>query len=317
MNKIQKWLLFFENISCFFKQFFLLPLWNKYNNHPNDIWHSLAIFLEGYAFERQGRNASYFHAAVDTLLKYKKEHNDIIDKSTAKDIWRHFSKLFNNQQLNEQNNPLCPWGTNYSKNYNKEPRNYTTSKRSIMEVVFGDIVPQRLTFTNHFKNKITEENDVQNAHKSLKSIQGIGNKIASLYLRDLAFVMNIDLGNIENRHLLQPIDTWVARTIISLNSNGFAPLQEKINNNNLNDNDKKILAKWIVEQSNERQMNPELVNMGIWFFGSQIVISKYRLNRTLGDTRDIGDTAYAETLVVEYANRFKNVCQNCQNLLQI
>jgi len=306
-----EWLRFFENISCFFREFFLFPLWNKYDNHPNDIWDSLTIFLEGYAFERQGRNASYFHAAVDALFKYKNKHNDTMDKSTAKDIWRHFSKSFNNQKLNEQNNPLCPHGTNYSKKYNEQSRNYTTSKRSIMEVVFSDIVPRRSTFTNHFKNIITKENDVQNAHKLLKSIQGISNKIASFYLRDLAFVMNIDLENIESRHLLQPIDTWLARTIISLDGDRFLHLQERINKRNLRERDKVDLAKWIVKNSNQTQVNPKLVNMGIWFFGSQIAASEYRLNEAL---RDIN---YAKTLANEYANRFKNLCQNCQKVLQI
>ena len=166
MNGVQQWLRFFEQISCFYKQSMIL-LWNEYPNHTTDIWDSLVIFLEGYAFERQGRKPDYFHAAVDSLLEYKGEHNGNMSKSIVKDVWSRFSNLLNNQNLNYQNNPLCPQDTTYQKNYKRELKDYTTQKPSIMEVVFDDMAPQKLSFTNYFRNKIT--NDIQDAHKSLKT----------------------------------------------------------------------------------------------------------------------------------------------------
>ncbi len=231
MNRVQQWLRFFEQISCFNKQGLILLWNNEYPNHTTDIWDSLAIFLEGYAFERQGRKPDYSHAAVDALLGYKREHNGNMSNNIAEDIWSQFSRLLNNKKqkkLNEQNNPLCPQGTNYTKKYKtEESRDYTTSKPSIMKVVFDDMAPQRLSFTNYFRNKITE--DIQDAHKSLKTIQGIGDKIASLFLRDLAYIMEINLSETQNnRHLLQPIDIWVARIVTSLDKNEFSYLKEKI-----------------------------------------------------------------------------------------
>ncbi len=74
MNGVQQWLQFFEQISCSYKQGVIL-LWNEYPNHTTDIGDSLAILLEGYAFERQGRKPDYFHAAVDMLLGDKRQHN--------------------------------------------------------------------------------------------------------------------------------------------------------------------------------------------------------------------------------------------------
>lgn len=309
MNGVQQWLRFFEQVSCFCKEAIFLS-WNEYPNHTTDIWDSLAIFLEGYAFERQGRKPDYSHAAVDALLRYKREHNGNMSNNIAKDIWSRFSKLLNNQKLNYQNNPLCPQGTNYTKKYKtEESRDYTTSKPSIMKVVFDDMAPQRLSFTNYFRNKITE--DIQDAHKSLKTIQGIGDKIASLFLRDLAHIMEIDLSKTQNRHLLQPIDIWVARTVISLDENEFSYLKEKMKNGrSLNNKDKVKLAKWIVRQSEGNVANPELVNMGIWYFGSQIAISEYRLNKVL---EDLNVLRRAISLAHKHAMWIKNACKNCQD----
>lgn len=310
MNSVQQWLRFFEQVSCYCKQGVLL-LWKKYPNHTTDIWDSLAIFLEGYAFERQGRKPDYSHAGVDALLGYRRKHNGNMSKNIAKDIWRRFSELLNNQELNYQNNPLCPQGMEYTKNYKEEKsiRNYTTSKPSIMEVVFDDMIPQKLSFTNYFRKKITE--NIQDAHNSLKTIQGTGDKIASLFLRDLAYIMEINLSETQNRRLLQPIDIWVARTVISLAGSGFSRLKEKIKNvRSLNNKSKAGLADWIIDKSGRNAVNPEMVNMGIWYFCSQIAISGYRLNRVL---ENLNDLSMAKSLAHEHAMWIKNACKNYQD----
>jgi len=75
--------------------------------------------------------------------------------------------------------------------------------------------------------------------------------------------MDIHLANDpNNRFLLQPIDRWVERTVVALS------------NQHLN---RRQAAEWIVDNSNQ----PELVNMGIWYFGSQIAKSAYKLNSVL------------------------------------
>jgi len=125
----------------------------------------------------------------------------------------------------------------------------------------------------------------------LISIRGIGNKIASFFLRDLVDVMNINLGQIQNRNLLQPIDVWVERTIKILSNN------QKMNKNQI--------SNWIVQTSNQNNINPERINMGIWFFCSNIVRSEYRLNTTLGNLNN------AQNLLNELRNNIRNVCQHC------
>ena len=91
MNGNQQWLQLFDDISCFYRQMLMLPLWNKYQNYQNSIIDSLAIFLEGYAFERQGRRPDYFHVAVDSLIICYRNNN-----FTAGCIWNNFRQLLNN-----------------------------------------------------------------------------------------------------------------------------------------------------------------------------------------------------------------------------
>jgi hypothetical protein len=62
----------------------------------------------------------------------------------------------------------------------------------------------------------------------------------------------------------------------------------------------------VVNNSNQ----PELVNMGIWYFGSQIVISGYRLKRVL---ENLNDLSRAKSLAHKHAMWIKNVFKNCQN----
>ena len=311
MNHVQQWLRFFEQVSSFCKADMFFS-WRRYPNYDTDIWHSLCIFCESYAFERQGRRPDYFHAAVDTLRKYEKKDIDNMHESIVRNIWKDFKNRLNNQDLNHQNNPLCPKGTEYPTKNRKEP--CKTRKQSIIELVFSEVVPERLTFTSYFENKIAQAHDIQDAHKALKSIQGISDKIASLYLRDLTYIKEIDLSNGQNRRILQPVDTWVARAVIRLAGNEFSLLKRKIKNRQqLNNKEKAELAEWIVRESNENAVNPELVNMGIWYFCSQIARSEYRLNRVLEDLNDLSD---AGSLVHEYGRRIKNTYQNCRNFAQ-
>ena len=304
MNGVQQWLRFFEQVSCYFKQCMLLFLWKKYPNHTTDIWDSLAIFLEGYAFERQGRKPDYFHAAVDALLDYKKGNGDSNQNDAADKIWNHFSGLLNGQKLNEQNNPLCPNKTCYR----RKEKTYKTSQPSVIQIVSNKINSQSNSLTTYLKDKIVKDKDIESVFNFLRSIQGVGEKIASLFLRDLAYIMEIDLSKTQNRHLLQPIDIWVARTVISLAENEFSKLKEKIKNGrSLNNEDKVKLAEWIVHQTEGNAANPELVNMGIWYFCSQIAISKYRLERVLKNL------SRAKSLAHKHAMWIKNACKNCQD----
>ena len=285
MNGIQQWLQFFEQVGCFHREMYMLPLWRKYRNHPTDIWDSLSIFLEGYAFERQGRRPDYSHAGVDALLYCRHRYNNNFTQNLVSCIWQRFSQLLNNQRLNHRNNPLYPsTNPNNLQNISQSP--------SVIEVVLRNgIIQQNLTFTTFLQNQIIQSKNVRDVFRLVKGIRGIGDKVAPLYLRDLVDVMNIPLNNIQDRHLLQPIDIWVERTVKILTNN------QAMNRNQV--------ATWIVNSSRQYEVNPQRINMGIWFFCSNIAGSEYKLRNTLNNLN------IAQNLVNNFRANIKNVCNNC------
>ena len=119
----------------------------------------------------------------------------------------------------------------------------------------------------------------------------MGPKVAAFYLRDLAIVMDIDLEGIENRHLLQPVDIWVKRAVTILNDGEGVAGDE--------------IANWIVRRSGQ----PELANMGMWYFSSQIARSEYRLGNVLSDLGKAGD------LAAEHAVRVRSEHEKCESLV--
>jgi len=252
---MNEWLDFFERISLCF-QVGMRRTWERYNGHRTNIWESLAIFLGSYAFERQGRRPDYSDAAVDALLACERNNQGNLNQGVCTEIWQDFSMRLNQQGLNRRNNPLYP---------TTNPNNIANlgNKPCVIEVVVNrGMSANGLTLTTYLRNRI-QNSGIRDAFELLRSIRGVGPKVASLYLRDLAVIMDIHLANDpNNRFLLQPIDRWVERTVVALS------------NQHLN---RRQAAEWIVDNSNQ----PELVNMGIWYFGSQIAKSAYKLNSVL------------------------------------
>jgi len=254
----------------------MLPLWNKYPNYQNSIVDSLAIFLEGYAFERQGRRPDYFHAAVDSLIAC---NNNL----AANCVWNNFRLRLNNQRLNHRNNPIYP-------SSNPDNIQNINNKMSVIEAISS--FQNSVTLSQKIYNLIIQNQDIIQSFNFLRKIRGIGNKITSFYLRDLVVVLNLNLINIQNRELLQPIDIWVERTV-----------QYLAGNRNMS---KTQVANWIVTNSLQYNLNPEYINMGIWFYCSLIANSEYRLNRSLQNIN------IAYSLINDFRSKIENVCQNCQ-----
>jgi len=285
MKGIEYWLIFFEKVSCFYHQMLMVPLWCNHPNHQTNIWDSLAVFLEGYAFERQGRRPDYFFAATDSLFECRQENNTLTYK-TVERLWQSFSQRLNNTNLNPKNNPLYP---------SSNPNNIQGigNSRSLLEIILNNQL-QQASFVNHLRFMIERNNNVKQAFELMNQIRGIGPKIASLFLRDVVITYEVDLANVQNRYLLQPIDIWVQRTISHFT--------------NIPGNQKQVIAEWIVKTSIQYHINPELVNMGVWFFCSTIIGSEYRLQSTI-----LNNLKLAKGLVHQYYLKVLNTSEQCKN----
>lgn len=226
----------FVRLSALFRARFQEPLWKKYSGYLKDPVKAMLVFLEGYAFERQGRNPAYSHAAVEATR---------LEKNSPQAIWSRFSALLCGQGLNRRVNPLyhtktrcqCVWCMAGSSNI------IATSKEHM------------------------DEGRVKEAWDKVESIRGVGPKIASLFLRDVAVQFGLSPAR-HNRWLLQPVDVWVRR--------GVALLSGHQVNDKVDDED---AAKWLVTNCTE----PELANMGLWYFAAQIAGCGFRLEKSLND----------------------------------
>ena len=281
MSLDRQWLELFNDMSCLYRHMMMVPLWKKYPDYQNNVVNSLAIFLEGYAFERQGRRPDYFYVAVDSLIYCN--YQNMLNPNC---IWNRFQQLLNNQRLNHRNNPLYP-------SNNPDNLRNINRKLSITEAILS--LDNTVTLYQHICSLINQNQDIIQSFNFLRTIRGIGDKIASFYLRDLVAISNINLSNIQNRWLLQPIDIWVERTIKTLNRN-----------QNMN---KQQVAHCIVDNSIQYHLNPERVNMGIWFYCALIAGSEYRLNQSLQDIK------IAQSFICNFYTRINYMYENCQNYL--
>ena len=58
---------------------------------------------------------------------------------------------------------------------------------SILQLVLNKrLIQSGLTLTTYIQNQVNQNNDFQSVFKFLKSVRGVGDKIASFYLREFS-----------------------------------------------------------------------------------------------------------------------------------
>ena len=159
----------------------------RFGKIEKDWRDALKFFLKHYAFERQGAPKAYPDSAVkafDTFDKADRPGKDLVEK-----VWKEFCKLISAK--NPYRNPL----------FTKE------DPQSIDILSFCDQMDKY--GYNIFQFALDGiKKDLLQTHNSLVKIRGIGPKIASYFLRDVAFLGNISVNELtkQDRWLLQPVD---------------------------------------------------------------------------------------------------------------
>lgn len=255
-----------EALASVFEARFMKPNYEDHLCLETDPWQALAFFAGSYAFERQGRSPNFAPAAVDVLVEFGKDDESLENPQIAQHIWKRFCKCLSGLGLNERNNPLCPRGTWYA---NKHGRRQTR-QLSAIECVQGLSDHNLVVWAKH---ELAGDN-AKGAHKALVKINGVGGKIVSLFLRDIAWIFNV--VPMKDRELLQPIDIWIRRVVAEL-ADKESP------------SDDIERAHWIVRASKEGGVSPEKVNAGMWYLGAQIAGSQYMLKRLLADPTKLLD----------------------------
>jgi len=250
----------FERLSRLFVSRFMNPAWEACGDVDHDGWASLRLFLLGYAFERHGRSADYAPAAADTIDEMR---GNVLTANMAAEGWHRFAEKLNNERLNHANNPMCPRGTRYKRRYRRGAIQRTTLATTGQPSAVEFAAQLQQPLVAWAREKITRD-ETRGAHTQLRSIVGISDKLASFFLRDVAVRYNLAPQN--DRHLLQPIDTWV-EFVVKKMSHGEGMTRA-------------ACAQFIVENANA----PERANQGMWYFCVPVAgSSRYVVRRCLED----------------------------------
>ena len=230
---------------------------------------SLRFFLLGYAFERQGRSRDYAAVANEVILEASNKEKDFSSLKAEK-IWNTFTKKLNEVDVkpNHARNPLCPQGTKYTNNQGNTNK---VNQKCVIELVQEEL--SNVGIVSFAKEKL-DSDQVKEAYKILNKINGVGPKIASLFLRDVAVMYDCKISN--NKELLQPIDTWIRYCV-----------QTCASNTKLTDG----CADFLIKNADE----PEKANQGIWYFCSQVAqSSRYKVKRSIENQK------YMKQLIKEH-----------------
>ena len=108
--------------------------------------------------------------------------------------------------------------------------------------------------TNYFIEKI-KNGKVKECYDNLTGIKFIGPKIASFYLRNLAYVHNISEISDENLKYFFPMDTWIRQVCQKVGI---------IDNNKLKEF---TVREKIISKCSDNEINPLIFNQGCWVIG--------------------------------------------------
>ncbi len=284
---------FFADVGRLYRARYLFPTWGRYVTNKDeplqDKRKALAIFLWGYAYERQGAARDYAYAAAETVLRAPDLTTDAIWREYIKKLARFQEPGTEEPRANVKANPLAPKNTKYV----TKKGEYKTIQDSVIER-FG---PEgKETIIGYAKTQI-EQRRIKDAFQRIIGVNGVGEKIASFFLRDVASYYGLfeEVGqceNVLNRELLQPVDIWIGR--ISEISSVPKPKKDAEARRN------------IVTKSLEYGVLPESFNQGAWYFAAQIARSKIWFYEIL-DRLKSGEKDEAKQMVDEHVETLSAV----------
>lgn len=241
---------YWENIHIY-KLTSLSPLRGESN------WHEALIHFKDYAYERNISGAAFVYREIagQVLESLKTRTHWRYDLEDEEKVWDAFKNKCEAKGVkpNDKVDPLKP---------------SDGEKVSLVKFVC-DIKNQDNETVAEWAFKMLDGNRIDEAHRKLKKVWGVGDKIASFYLRDIFWLGHNLKPNpgkyIENDYLLQPIDIWVDR--------GAKALGHK-------QTSKTSIAKFIRSFEKGNGLPVGGANIGLWVLGSNYL-------RDLGTFEDI------------------------------
>ena len=195
-------------------------------------------------------------AVKETLKRDVDLTNESAVRNAAKSLWKYFCEIgeFDQETGKGANAKLSPI-------FLDGP----SARENVLEVC----VTLKQFGGNLYKMALVELRAarVNEAHSKLKSIRGVRDKIASLFLRDVAIENERNLPTDTVAHWrLQPIDRWVERAVGILAPQPFT---------------RRLVAEACIELARAAETSPLLVNAGAWYLGAQIAKGKFLFGQAL------------------------------------
>lgn len=185
--------------SSVYTEFYLNRPENKQQFKGN--FSALTNFLDSYAFVRAGPSEVYSSIGVTAVRDVISGEFDDIRDNWPDDVWNSCKDIRDQRHIQKLNDSLFPLNPTISE----------SGKTSILSLMHSGEIGTNIAI---WCRDMIASGRTREAFDSLRMIRGVGDKIASLYLRDIAYLsMDKDgLEKIAAPDLLQPIDTWVSRT---------------------------------------------------------------------------------------------------------
>ena len=252
-RQIARFITLFERVGLLYLGRFLNPKRDRaaLSKTPRSR-QALALFVGSYAYEYQGAPPKFARAAQVVI-------NSGSSTPDPKLVWNAFRSQINGG-TNPQHNLLYHEGA--------------SCNCVLCELRQGS---KLINIVTRARRRLCKD-EVAGAHQELIAIRGIGLKIASFFLRDVA--MYYEIAPTSDRHLLQPVDLWVRRFVRRLDGNEELTDRE--------------VAQWVVDHATQ----PERANAGLWYFGAQIAPRRLVYDAALESPKHASELAerYVESL---------------------
>lgn len=227
----------------------------------NDAFEALLHFSTGYAFERNGAPPLFRQIAEQALVQtFAGKLQQITDQDT-KSCWTTCLKLAGRRKLNKNLYPL-------------NPARSAGGNQGLLNLMLDKRIINLADWTTIFLRK----NKAKEVHGILTGVRGIGRKIASFYLRDIAWLQKISESGFTNQGYLQPIDLWVNRAL------EYGVGKRKGINYDTPDHSYWNKTDLIIELCDDAGCSPIEFNMGSWMLGARVSNGKQDFRKILRDS---------------------------------
>lgn len=260
-----------------------LTIWDK-NKLETKPWHALKFFFS-HSFMRGRRDklsVEYYEFTIKVLFDFFKTTHVENSKTLFEELTiSKKNNLFNTNSIRElknehrnsikhpdfenrikKNNPLInilttktkteiefPKGTFYKKNICLQ--NDTDLLMVLDTLNFMSISSDKTNLYKYFDDLIKKD-QIDIAYSNLNKLSGVGDKISTFFLRDMAIMNNYNLAENQAKYIF-PVDTWVAQITSLLADKHFSP--ERPNE----------IKEYFIKNYPEK--NLPLIAAGIWFLG--------------------------------------------------